>query len=70
MRRREPNVFPRLGGKPIADIDPGAAEWCYVVTRTNPHIVPLSRQAVAILREQQPLTCSEPQSSRFLEHIG
>lgn len=34
-----------------------AAEWRYTVTKTNtPHIVPLSRQAVEILRELQPLT--------------
>lgn len=40
-----------------ADIDLDAAEWRYIVTKTNtPHIVPLSRQAVAILRELQPLT--------------
>ncbi len=40
-----------------ADIDLDAAEWRYIVTKTNtPHIVPLARQAVAILRELQPLT--------------
>ena len=40
-----------------ADIDMDAAEWRYTVTKTNtPHIVPLSRQAVEILRELQPLT--------------
>lgn len=40
-----------------AGIDLDAAEWCYTVTKTNtPHIVPLSRQAVEILRELQPLT--------------
>lgn len=40
-----------------ADIDLDATEWRYTVTKTNtPHIVPLSRQAVAILRELQPLT--------------
>jgi integrase len=39
------------------DIDLGAAEWRYIVTKTNtPHIVPLSLQAVVILRELQPLT--------------
>jgi integrase len=39
------------------DIDLSAAEWRYTVTKTNtPHVVPLSRQAVAILKELQPLT--------------
>jgi integrase len=38
------------------DIDLDAAEWRYTVTKTNtPHIVPLSRQAVEILRELHPL---------------
>jgi integrase len=33
-----------------------AAEWRYTVTKTStPHIVPLSRQAVDILRELPPL---------------
>jgi integrase len=33
------------------------AEWRYTVTKTStPHIVPLSRQAVEILRELHPLT--------------
>ena len=37
------------------DLDGG--EWRYTVTKTNtPHIVPLSSQAVAILRELKPLT--------------
>ncbi|MBU1106376.1 MAG: site-specific integrase, partial [Candidatus Riflebacteria bacterium] len=39
------------------DIDLDTAEWRYLVTKTNtPHIVPLSRQAVEILKELQPLT--------------
>jgi integrase len=39
------------------DIDLDAAEWRYIVTKTKtPHIVPLSRQAVKILRELHPLT--------------
>ncbi len=39
------------------DIDLEKAEWKYLVTKTNtPHIVPLSRQAVAILLELRPLT--------------
>ena len=39
------------------DIDLDAAEWRYTVTKTNtPHIVPLSQQAVVILRELYPLT--------------
>lgn len=40
-----------------SQIDLAAAQWRYIVTKTNtPHIVPLSTQAVAILRELQPLT--------------
>lgn len=40
-----------------ADISIENAEWRYTVTKTNtPHIVPLARQTVAILRELQPLT--------------
>ena len=40
-----------------ADIDLEAAEWRYIVTKTKtPHIVPLARQAIAILRELHPLT--------------
>jgi len=42
-----------------ADIDLGAAEWRYTVTKAyTPHIVHFSRQAVEILRELQPLTGS------------
>ena len=45
----------RKGG--WADIDLDTAEWRYTVTKTKtPHIVPLSRQAVEILRELNPLT--------------
>ena len=40
-----------------SDIDLEAAEWRYTVTKTStPHIVPRSRQAVAILCELHPLT--------------
>ena len=40
-----------------ADFDLEVAEWRYLVTKTQtPHIVPLCRQAVEILRELQPLT--------------
>lgn len=40
-----------------ADIDLVAAEWRFVASKTKqPHIVPLASQAVAILRELQPLT--------------
>ncbi len=40
-----------------SDIDLDAAEWRYTVSKTNTqHIVPLSRQAVEILQEIQPLT--------------
>jgi integrase len=39
------------------DIDLDHAEWRYVASKTHPnHIVPLSKQAVSILRELQPLT--------------
>ena len=55
-----PLVFVRPGELRKAewkDIDLHAHEWRYTVTKTNtPHIVPLSRQAVEILRELQPLT--------------
>jgi len=58
--RLAPLVFVRPGElrkAEWADIDLDAAEWRYIVTKTKtPHIVPLSRQAVAILRELQPLT--------------
>lgn len=41
-----------------ADIDLEAAEWRFTASKTGqPHIVPLSSQAVAILRELHPLTC-------------
>ena len=55
-----PLVFVRPGelrNAEWANIDLEAAEWRYTVTKTNtPHIVPLSRQAVAILTELQALT--------------
>jgi len=58
--RLAPLVFVRPGELRHAewkDIDLGAAEWRYTVTKTDvQHIVPLSRQAVEILRELQPLT--------------
>ena len=40
-----------------ADIDLENATWAYTVSKTKTqHIVPLARQAVAILREIEPLT--------------
>lgn len=58
--RLAPLVFVRPSELRLAkweDIDLEAAEWCYVQRKKNrPHIVPLSRQAVEILREIQPLT--------------
>ena len=58
--RLAPLVFVRPGElrkAEWADIDLDKAEWRYTVTKTNtPHIVPLARQAVEILRELQPLT--------------
>ncbi|QBQ56304.1 tyrosine-type recombinase/integrase [Nitrosococcus wardiae] len=58
--RLAPLVFVRPGElrkAEWADIDLEAAEWRYLVTKTNmPHIVPLSHQAVALLQELHPLT--------------
>lgn len=58
--RLAPLVFVRPGElrkAEWADIDLDAAEWRFIVAKTNtPHIVPLSRQAVEILRELHPLT--------------
>ncbi|MEA3274785.1 MAG: integrase arm-type DNA-binding domain-containing protein [Pseudomonadota bacterium] len=58
--RLAPLVFVRPGElrhAKWADIDLEAGEWRYTVTKTDTqHIVPLSRQAVEILTELQPLT--------------
>jgi integrase len=58
--RLGPLVFVRPGELRKAewkDIDLDSAEWRYKVTKTDtPHIVPLSRQAVAILREVSTIT--------------
>lgn len=58
--RLAPLVFVRPGELRAAEwahIDLDNAEWRYTVTKTNtPHIVPLSAQAVEILKELQPLT--------------
>ena len=58
--RLAPLVFVRpaeLRKAEWAQIDLEAGEWRYFVTKTKTdHIVPLSTQAVAILRELQPLT--------------
>ena len=58
--RLAPLVFVRPGELRNAEwscIDLDAAEWRYTVTKTkSQHIVPLSTQAVEILREIQPLT--------------
>lgn len=44
-----------------ADFDLDGGEWRYTTSKTNTqHIVPLASQAVAILRELQPLTGSRP----------
>lgn len=55
-----PLVFVRPGELRQAewkDIDLDAAEWRFTASKTKTaHIVPLSRQAVAILREVKPLT--------------
>jgi integrase len=58
--RLAPYVFARPGElrkAEWADFDLDAAEWRYMVTKTNTaHIVPLAAQAVTILRELYPLT--------------
>jgi integrase len=58
--RLAPLVFVRPGELRMAkwsDVDLEGAEWRYTVTKTDvPHIVPLCRQAIKILRELQPLT--------------
>ena len=58
--RLAPLVFVRPGELRHAEwtaVDLDGGEWRYTVTKTNtPHIVPLSSQAVAILRELKPLT--------------
>ncbi len=58
--RLAPLVFVRPGELRRAewkDIDLEAAEWRFRVTKTETdHIVPLARQALAILREVEPLT--------------
>ena len=58
--RLAPLVFVRPGElrqAQWADIDIEAAEWRYTVTKTDTqHIVPLSHQAVSILKELFPLT--------------
>lgn len=58
--RLAPLVFVRPGELRHAElehIDLDAGEWCYEARKTKTdHIVPLSRQAVAILREIEPLT--------------
>jgi integrase len=44
-----------------ADIDLDAGEWKFTASKTKtPHLVPLAPQAVAILRELQPLTGRGP----------
>ena len=58
--RLAPLVFVRPGELRHAlwaDIDLVSAEWRFTATKTGqPHIVPLSSQAVAVFRELQPLT--------------
>lgn len=58
--RLAPLVFVRPGElrhARWADIDLASAEWRFTATKTGqPHIVPLSSQAVAVFRDLQPLT--------------
>lgn len=62
--RLAPLVFVRPGElrkARWADVDLEAAEWRYITSKTKqPHLVPLSRQAVEILRELQPITGRSP----------
>lgn len=80
--RLAPLVFVRPGElrkAEWADIDLEAAEWRYIVSKTQtPHIVPLSSQALEILRELHPVTgrgryvfpsarsCSRPMSNNAI----
>jgi integrase len=58
--RLAPLVFVRPGElrrARWADIDLDAAEWRFAASKTGtPHLVPLSTQAIAVLRDLQPLT--------------
>ena len=58
--RLAPLVFVRPGELRKAewkDIDLEKGEWKYLVTKTQtPHVVPLARQSIKILKEVQPLT--------------
>ena len=58
--RLAPLVFVRPGELRTAewaDINLEAAEWRYIVSKTDtPHIVPLARQALVILNDLEPLT--------------
>jgi integrase len=58
--RLAPLVFVRPGElrhAKWADIDFEAAQWSYIVSKTDtPHIVPLATQAITILKELHPLT--------------
>lgn len=58
--RLAPLVFVRPGElrrARWADIDLGAAEWRFAASKTGTlHLVPLSTQAIAVLRDLQPLT--------------
>jgi integrase len=58
--RLAPLVFVRPGelrSAQWADIELDAGEWRFIASKTKaPHIVPLSTQAINILRELQPLT--------------
>lgn len=59
--RLSPLLFCRPGelrNAKWSEIDLDAGEWRYTVSKTKtPHLVPLSTQAIAILRDLKPLTC-------------
>lgn len=62
--RLAPHVFVRPGELRTAkwaDIDFDKAEWRFIVSKTEtPHLVPLSRQSIEILREIEPVTGKGP----------
>jgi integrase len=59
-----PMLFARPGelrSAKWADVNLDKGEWAFTASKTKtPHIVPLAKQAVAVLRELHPLTCGGP----------
>ena len=53
-----------------ADIDFEKAEWRYTVTKTNmQHVAPLSKQAMQILEEIRPITCTNGRAYNRTAHL-